>query len=58
MIYWLEEFTYLFQSSDERIYVANKSSVAKAGNARVLVLKIPFFSISVWSTFHEEEMER
>ena len=43
MIYWLEEFTYLFQSSDERIYVANKSSVAKAGNARVLVLKIPFF---------------
>ena len=47
MIYGLEEFTNVFQSSDERIYVANKSSVAKAGNARVLVLKIPFFSISV-----------
>lgn len=47
MIYRLEEFTYLFQSSDERIYVANNSSVAKAGNARVLVWEIPFFPISV-----------
>ena len=58
MIYRLEEFTYLFQSSDERIYVANNSSVAKAGNARVLVWEIPFFPISVWNTFHEEEMGR
>ena len=32
MIYWLEEFTHLFQSSDEGIYVANKSYIAKAEN--------------------------